>query len=227
VQPPAAPAAAATTVVPPPEPKKLDLGTIAAIGLAIGGLGTLVGALLATMFGLGMWMPLGIAGLLLAISGPAMLLAWLKLRRRNLGPILDANGWAINSRARINVAFGAAMTELARLPPGSTKSSRDPFADKKKPWKTYIVFALIIIVAASWYFGKLDGYLPARVKSSRFPWTPSFEADKDKNGDKDKKDGDKPTDAKPDPKPADAKADAKPADTKAADAKPVTTPVAP
>ena len=44
-----------------------------------------------------------------------MLLAWLKLRRRNLGPILDANGWAINSRARINVSFGAAMTELDNM----------------------------------------------------------------------------------------------------------------
>ena len=60
-----------------------------------------------------------------------MLLAWLKLRRRNLGPILDANGWAINGRARINVAFGAAMTELAKLPQGSQRSLDDPFADKR------------------------------------------------------------------------------------------------
>jgi len=29
-----------------------------------------------------------------------MIIAWLKMRQRNLGPILDANGWAVNSKAR-------------------------------------------------------------------------------------------------------------------------------
>ena len=91
--------AAPPPVVAPLPAKKIDLGTVAAIGVAIGGVGTLVGALLGSMFGLGKWLPLGLLALLLMISGPSMLLAWLKLRRRNLGPILDANGWAINSRA--------------------------------------------------------------------------------------------------------------------------------
>jgi hypothetical protein len=36
--------------------------------------------------------------------------------KRNLGPILDANGWAVNTRARINVPFGATLTSVARLP---------------------------------------------------------------------------------------------------------------
>jgi hypothetical protein len=157
----------------------MDLGTIAAIGLAIGGIGTLVGALLASLFGLGMWMPIGIVGLLLAISGPAMLLAWLKLRRRNLGPILDANGWAVNSRAKINVAFGAAMTELAKLPPGSTKSGRDPFADKSRPWKTYIFIAILLLLAGAWFFGTLDKRLPKNVRASRFNWTMAEHADED------------------------------------------------
>jgi hypothetical protein len=31
---------------------------------------------------------------MLIISGPSMLLAYMTLRRRNLGPLLDANGWA-------------------------------------------------------------------------------------------------------------------------------------
>ncbi|HET9987277.1 MAG TPA: hypothetical protein VFQ65_02135, partial [Kofleriaceae bacterium] len=115
-EPVAAAAAPAPAPAPAPAEKKLDLGTVAAIGLAIGGVGTLIGALLSMMFGLGAWLPIGVLGLLLLISGPSMLLAWLKLRRRNLGPILDANGWAVNSRAKINVAFGAALTELAKLP---------------------------------------------------------------------------------------------------------------
>lgn len=151
----------------PPEPmaKKIDLGTVAAIGVAIGGIGTLVGALLGTMFGLGKWLPLGLLGLVMLISGPAMLLAWLKLRRRNLGPILDANGWAINGRARINVSFGAAMTELAKIPPGSQRLLSDPFADKQPPWKLYITATVLVVLAGTWYVGRLDGLLPKRARS--------------------------------------------------------------
>ena len=151
---------------PLPPPKKIDLGTVAAIGVAIGGIGTLVGALLGVIFGLGPWLPAGILGLVLMISGPAMILAWLKLRRRNLGPILDANGWAVNSRARINVSFGAAMTELAKLPPGAQRSLDDPYADKRTPWRRWVVLIVIIVLAGTWYVGKLDNLLPDAVQST-------------------------------------------------------------
>jgi hypothetical protein len=159
-------ATAANGGKPPDHVKKIDLGTIAAIGVAIGGIGTLVGALLGTLFGLGKWLPIGIVALLLMISGPSMLLAWLKLRRRNLGPILDANGWAINGRARINVSFGAAMTELARIPPGSQRLLSDPFADKSPPWKLYITATILVVLAGTWYVGRLDSYLPNRIRST-------------------------------------------------------------
>jgi hypothetical protein len=149
-----------------PPAKKIDLGTVAAIGVAIGGIGTLVGALLAVMFGLGKWLPLGVIALLLMISGPSMLLAWLKLRRRNLGPILDANGWAINSRARINVSFGAAMTELAAIPQGSKRLLSDPFADKTPPWRFYLVSAMVLVLAGTWYVGRLDSFLPDSIRST-------------------------------------------------------------
>ncbi len=145
--------------------KKIDLGTVAAIGVAIGGIGTLVGALLGSLFGLGKWLPLGLVAIAFMISGPSMLLAYLKLRRRNLGPILDANGWAINSRARINVAFGAAMTELAKLPRGSQRTLDDPFADKRTPWKRYVFLVGILLLGGSWYVGKLDRYLPESIRS--------------------------------------------------------------
>jgi len=110
-------------------------------------------------------LPFGIVALLLMISGPSMLLAWLKLRRRNLGPILDANGWAINGRAKINVPFGAAMTELPKLPAGAKRSIDDPFAEKKTPWKRWVFLVVVLGLAGLWYLGKLDGYLPTAIQS--------------------------------------------------------------
>ncbi|MBK7536099.1 MAG: hypothetical protein IPI49_12185 [Myxococcales bacterium] len=151
---------------PKAEPKKIDVGTVAAIGVAIGGIGAMLGGIFGTVLGLGKWLPLGILGLLLAISGPSMAIAWLKLRKRNLGPILDANNWAVNGSARINVSFGAAMTSLAELPSGSSRSLQDPFADKRSPWKLYLALALLLAIPVSWYFGKLDNLVPQAVQST-------------------------------------------------------------
>jgi hypothetical protein len=164
----AAPAAAAPAVAPM---SKIDIGTVAAIGVAIGGIGTMLAAIFGTILGLGKWLPLGFGALILAISGPSMAIAWLKLRKRNLGPILDANDWAVNGSARINVAFGAAMTSLAELPPGAQRSTSDPFADKPSRWRRWAALALLLLLAGSWYFGKLDAYLPAGIHStSVIPW---------------------------------------------------------
>ncbi|HZI32762.1 MAG TPA: hypothetical protein VFF11_10505, partial [Candidatus Binatia bacterium] len=99
--------AAAVTTGPgpakPAEPKKMDLGTIALLTTAftaIAGIITTILAKVTGLFALGlMAIPAFIGvlvGLVLLISGPSMVLAYMKLRNRNLGPILDANGWAVN-----------------------------------------------------------------------------------------------------------------------------------
>jgi hypothetical protein len=53
---------------------------------------------------------------MLLISGPSMIMAWLKLRRRNLAPVLNANGWAVNADALISVLFGRTLTEQVLFP---------------------------------------------------------------------------------------------------------------
>lgn len=104
-------------------------GIFAAIGLAVGALATVLASLVSGFLALLWWqMPIAIVGLLLIISGPSMIMAWFKLRQRNLSPILDANGWAVNSNAKINIAFGTSLTVLATLPKGAQRSLRDPFA---------------------------------------------------------------------------------------------------
>ena len=146
--------------------KKIDIGTVAALGVAVGGITAALGALLQAVFGLGFWMPLGIVGILLLISGPSMLVAWLKLRQRNIGPLLDANGWAVNARALLNVPFGRSLTKVAELPKGSRVDRVDPFAEKKLPWKFYLTVFVVLALAVSYYLGKLDDYLPPAARST-------------------------------------------------------------
>ena len=154
-----------------PEPaKKIDAGLIAALGVGAAGLGGMVGGMLTGFLNLKGLMPLGVLAIILIISGPSMILAWLKLRKRNLGPILDANGWAINAKAKINVPFGASLTRLAALPPGSKRDLVDPFAEKKRPWGTYCILLAVLILALCWTLGKLDGILSTvapQITSSR------------------------------------------------------------
>jgi hypothetical protein len=130
------------------EPKKVDVGTVAALGVAFGAIGAAFATLAGYAAGLierPFWQVcLAIVALLLLISGPSMIIAWLKLRKRNLGPILDANGWAVNSRARINVPFGASLTQVAELPPGSVPPAADRFGDRPSILPKLVLFLVVL-----------------------------------------------------------------------------------
>jgi hypothetical protein len=145
----------------------MDTGTLAAIGLVLTTLLGAVGTIFARILGLPWWqIPLAFIAIILAISIPSMVIAALKLRKRNLGPILDANGWALNARARINIPFGASLTQVATLPPGSERNLVDPFADKRRPWALYVILAAVLVGAFLWWEGKLDRWLTPRVRST-------------------------------------------------------------
>lgn len=158
----AAPAGA--PAAPPAPPAPVDAakfaGIFAAVGLAIGAIGTALAAVVTGFLGLSAWqMPLALLGLMLLISGPSMAMAFFKLRNRNLGPILDANGWAVNTRARINIPFGAALTQLARLPEGADRALTDPYAEKRSPWRLYVLLVAIVVgvVLGAHWMGLLPG----------------------------------------------------------------------
>lgn len=128
-------------------------GIFAAIGMALGAIGTALTAVVSGFLGLKIWqMPLVIAAILLIISGPSMIIAWLKLRRRNLSPLLNANGWAINSRVIVNIVFGGTLTSMAKLPKLNLKELRknDPFKKEGIPtwkWILHIVILVAVVVA--------------------------------------------------------------------------------
>jgi hypothetical protein len=156
--------------VKPPEAKKIDVGTVAALGVAVGAIGTFVTAMVgyATgLFKLGVLATLAaFVGILCLISLPSVVLAYIKLRKRNLGPILDANGWAVNTRAKINVPFGATLSSVARLPRNARRDASDRYAEKKLPWKAALFVLVLLYGAWSWWQGRLDRVLPEAARSS-------------------------------------------------------------
>ena len=145
----------AGVVTEPAKPAPFDIakfaGIFAAIGLAFGAIGSVLASIVGGFLALTWWkMPLAFLGIILAISGPSMILAWLKLRKRNLAPVLDANGWAINAKATINIAFGATLTHLAKLPKNSKLNFNDPFTKKKNPLIPIVIILIVLCAIAYW-----------------------------------------------------------------------------
>ncbi len=154
----------------PAAPQKLDVGIIAAFSLAFGFVATAFAGIMNWLAGTPTWMlPLYVVLLLLLISGPSMVIAWLKLRQRNLGPILDANGWAVNAKAKINIPFGRSLTAVAHLPEGSQRDLVDPYAEKNTGRTWAIIIAIVaILLGGLWYFGVIDKAVPGLLPKSGY-----------------------------------------------------------
>ena len=155
---PAAPAAGAEGEAPakpaatPPFDIAKFAGIFAAIGMAVGMIGTALSSLAMGIYALKWWqLVLSFLGLMLIISGPAMVLAWMKLRRRNIAPLLNANGWAVNAAAKISIPFGATLTDVAKYPKLKLK---DPYAKTGMPAWVKVLITLLILggAAAVWFF---------------------------------------------------------------------------
>lgn len=130
-------------------------GIFAAIGMAIGYLTAALAKLVSPWYNL----VVVVIVLVIIVSGPSMFLAWQKIRRRNISPVLNNNGWAMNATALVNATFGATLTTLAKFP---VVVMPDPYAPKKQHtgWKIFAVVLAVIVVAFAlmWYF-RLLGWL--------------------------------------------------------------------
>ncbi len=144
---------------------RVDVGTVAAIGVALGSISAVLVAIFGKFVDLGQWIPVALLGIVLAISGPSMLIAWLKLRQRSLGPILDASGWAINGRMKVNVRLGGMLSQTAHVPPGARRIARDPYRDRHATtgFAAAAVLVLAVLVLA-WRMDWLDDRLPAALQ---------------------------------------------------------------
>jgi len=157
-------------------PKKMDgaalAGSAAALGIAVG----LISSAIASLFGVVSILPpwkimMGLVVLLLIISGPSMILTWFKLRARNVAPILNACGWAVNRNLRLTLKLGRIFTTEATLPARTERQLNDPFADDNTARNRLImIVVLMVLVLILWYCGLLNNVLPERMQRIHPGW---------------------------------------------------------
>ncbi|MEI7902484.1 MAG: hypothetical protein WCK89_19720, partial [bacterium] len=167
-----------TSAAPVEAPKKLEgaalASTAAALGIAVGLISTAVGGVVSAVAGMPLWKSaLGLVAVLLVVSGPSMILTWFKLRARDVAPILNACGWAVNRRLRLSLKLGRLFTTEATLPPHSERQLKDPFADDHTT-RNLVILLLFTLVAMAilWFAGLLDTALPDALKKQHPNATP-------------------------------------------------------
>ena len=135
-----------------------DIGKIAGITIAIAAVGGVLTAILAVLKSLTWWQwIILIVGLMLLISLPSVFIAWRKLRKRDLGPVLNANGWAINAASLVSVKFGKGLTQLAKFP---KLTAVDPAARRKAAWRRFWLCLIALLIAAFCFLFFTDRLAP-------------------------------------------------------------------
>jgi len=110
----------------PNEPKKADPAMVTAVlaggGFAIAGISGLFAAVMSSLNQAGFYtVILWICSLVSILILFSAFLSWLKLRLRDLGPVFEASGWAINPRMRVNGRLARIFNRNPGLPPGHGK----------------------------------------------------------------------------------------------------------
>ena len=93
--------------------------------------------------------------LVVLISGPSMIMTWINLRKRNIAPVLNANGWAVNANALVNTKFGSFFTRIVKLP---KVKGRDPYSVKTPCWLKALIWLVVLAAIFSfiWYKRPVD-----------------------------------------------------------------------
>ena len=138
------------------KPSSFDIakfaGIFAAIGMAIAYLTQGIAKIAEKAHNVTIWkVLLIIACIMLVISLPSMFIAWRKLRKRDLGPMLNANGWAINAAAYVRSKFGKSLTSIAKYP---KMTAVDPKARRRARIRAFLwsLFGAAVVAAGVLYF---------------------------------------------------------------------------
>ena len=146
-----APGPAPAPAPPPPSAQSsaqtrgmLAGGVLAGGGLAVAAVGSALTYLAKEVPEHGLTLLLVVGGALLAVLLPTAVLAFIKLRRRDLSAILEGSGWAINARMRLTRAQSRQFTQRPAYPRGARG------VGKVRRW---LVGLLVVVCCAAIAYG--------------------------------------------------------------------------
>lgn len=85
--------------------------SVAAIGIGIGMVGAAFASIMAAIGSMPAWkIAVGVLAIVAVVSVPSVIMCWLKLRRRDLGAVLNASGWAINRPMKMSMRLAKSFT---------------------------------------------------------------------------------------------------------------------
>ncbi len=136
----------AASAAPVPAGAFAGAGILAGGGVAIAAVGSALAYFAQTITSIPWWQALvGLSSAVAAVALPAALVAFIKLRRRDLSAILEGSGWAINARMRLTHAQSLFFTRLPRLPLGSRRLGR-----RSGPVVLFAVFVALVLAGVVW-----------------------------------------------------------------------------
>ena len=68
---------------------------------------------------------IALLGLVAVVLLPGIIIGFVKIRKRDMGLLLEAMGWAVNIRMRLSVSLGQLFTRIPGLPKSARKEKKD------------------------------------------------------------------------------------------------------
>ncbi|MHC4563089.1 MAG: hypothetical protein ACYS8X_09990 [Planctomycetota bacterium] len=174
-------AAAAMSQVGTPQPPQPQAGRSAmasggmmmGAGVAVAALGSAVAYMTRTLAETEWWQILVVIGAaVLAVLLPTIIIASMKLRKRDLSSMLEGAGWAINARMRLTRKQGRVFTNKPRLPLGSTL-----IGGRRARRIVIAVIVVVILALAGWFIA--DRYIFGLAKEEPTPEVEKDVGDRD------------------------------------------------
>lgn len=151
---PAAPAAPPPLPGAAPAPAGSNLhGLVLVGGIAISAVTAALSVVASKLVEIGVT---GVAGIVGAVIGLSAFLGWLRLRRRDMSLLLEANGWAVNVHMNVTRRLGGLFTRTPPFPKGTIKEwsevlvpdDEESIARRKRRRRVVAATAIFLAVAA-------------------------------------------------------------------------------
>jgi MFS family permease len=102
------------TTATTPANNGMMMASVATLGIALSFVASAVAGLAAAVTNTPIWKTaLVVVGIICIVSVPSVILTWVKLRARDLAPILNASDWAINRTIGFTARLGTFFTQRA------------------------------------------------------------------------------------------------------------------